>query len=211
MEYFEIFLSRMVMCRKSAELLGYRFALNVNGLVFGVYGQRRGDSTHKSLTIRRLRQEPYDRLRAERRPQRAERARLDHALDASVTRVAARREGFARDLGLVTRLLSWSHLWHYRSRVGLNTVRKWPDKREPFFHAAYRLGHSRKRSDEFPFRIPAIKKIPRLRFVSGGDVLDRAKTGREIGVACRAFAVRMSSLKKCKRAARSRVRTRPQD
>lgn len=30
-EYFEIFLSRMVMCRKSAELLGQRFALNVNG------------------------------------------------------------------------------------------------------------------------------------------------------------------------------------
>ena len=32
MEYFEIFLSRMVMCRQSAELLGYRFTLNVNGL-----------------------------------------------------------------------------------------------------------------------------------------------------------------------------------
>jgi hypothetical protein len=31
MEYFEIFLSRMVMCRNSAELVGYRFALNVNG------------------------------------------------------------------------------------------------------------------------------------------------------------------------------------
>lgn len=31
MEYFEIFLSRMVMCRKSAEVLGYRFALSVNG------------------------------------------------------------------------------------------------------------------------------------------------------------------------------------
>ena len=31
MEYFEIFLSRMVMCRKSAELLGYRFALTING------------------------------------------------------------------------------------------------------------------------------------------------------------------------------------
>ena len=31
MEYFEIFLSRMVMCRNSAELLGYKFALNVNG------------------------------------------------------------------------------------------------------------------------------------------------------------------------------------
>lgn len=32
MEYFEIFLSRMVMCRKSAEMLGYRFTLSVNGL-----------------------------------------------------------------------------------------------------------------------------------------------------------------------------------
>ena len=32
MEYFEIFLSRMVMCRKSADLLGYRFTLNINGL-----------------------------------------------------------------------------------------------------------------------------------------------------------------------------------
>lgn len=31
MEYFEIFLSRMVMCRKSAETLGYRFTLSVNG------------------------------------------------------------------------------------------------------------------------------------------------------------------------------------
>ncbi|AIE85325.1 HD domain-containing protein [Fimbriimonas ginsengisoli] len=31
MEYFEIFLSRMVMCRKSAEVLGYRFALSING------------------------------------------------------------------------------------------------------------------------------------------------------------------------------------
>jgi len=31
MEYFEIFLNRMVMCRKSAALLGYRFALSVNG------------------------------------------------------------------------------------------------------------------------------------------------------------------------------------
>jgi hypothetical protein len=31
MEYFEIFLSRMVMCRKSAQLLGYRFQLTVNG------------------------------------------------------------------------------------------------------------------------------------------------------------------------------------
>lgn len=32
MEYFEIFLSRMVMCRRSAEVLGYRFALSVNGI-----------------------------------------------------------------------------------------------------------------------------------------------------------------------------------
>ncbi len=31
MEYFEIFLSRMVMCRKSAQMLGYRFTINVNG------------------------------------------------------------------------------------------------------------------------------------------------------------------------------------
>jgi metal-dependent HD superfamily phosphatase/phosphodiesterase len=31
MEYFEIFLSRMVMCRRSAELFGYEFKLNVNG------------------------------------------------------------------------------------------------------------------------------------------------------------------------------------
>ena len=31
MEYFEIFLSRMVMCRKAAELLGYQFVLRVNG------------------------------------------------------------------------------------------------------------------------------------------------------------------------------------
>ncbi len=31
MEYFEIFLSRMVMCRRSADLIGYKFALNVNG------------------------------------------------------------------------------------------------------------------------------------------------------------------------------------
>lgn len=31
MEYFEIFLGRMVMCRRSAEMLGYRFALSVNG------------------------------------------------------------------------------------------------------------------------------------------------------------------------------------
>lgn len=31
MEYFEIFLSRMVMCRRSAEVIGYKFALSVNG------------------------------------------------------------------------------------------------------------------------------------------------------------------------------------
>lgn len=31
MEYFEIFLSRMVMCRRSADTFGYRFNLNVNG------------------------------------------------------------------------------------------------------------------------------------------------------------------------------------
>lgn len=31
MEYFEIFLSRMVMCRTAADTLGYRFMLSVNG------------------------------------------------------------------------------------------------------------------------------------------------------------------------------------
>ena len=31
MEYFEIFLTRMVMCRRAADMLGYRFALSVNG------------------------------------------------------------------------------------------------------------------------------------------------------------------------------------
>ena len=31
MQYFEIFLNRMVMCRASATVLGYRFALSVNG------------------------------------------------------------------------------------------------------------------------------------------------------------------------------------
>jgi metal-dependent HD superfamily phosphatase/phosphodiesterase len=31
MEYFEIFLDRMVMCRRSAEVLGYKFRLSVNG------------------------------------------------------------------------------------------------------------------------------------------------------------------------------------
>lgn len=35
MEYFEIFLSRMVMCRRSAELFGYTFALEVNGTKLG--------------------------------------------------------------------------------------------------------------------------------------------------------------------------------
>ncbi len=32
MEYFEIFLSRMVMCRRAATLFGYKFSLNVNGI-----------------------------------------------------------------------------------------------------------------------------------------------------------------------------------
>lgn len=31
MEYFEIFLSRMVMCRRAADTFGYRFMLSVNG------------------------------------------------------------------------------------------------------------------------------------------------------------------------------------
>ncbi len=31
MEYFEIFLSRMVMCRKAAQFFGYRFTLEANG------------------------------------------------------------------------------------------------------------------------------------------------------------------------------------
>ncbi len=31
MEYFEIFLNRMIMCRQSAELFGYEFKLSVNG------------------------------------------------------------------------------------------------------------------------------------------------------------------------------------
>ena len=35
MEYFEIFLIRMVMCRRSAEVLGYEFRLEVNGTVLG--------------------------------------------------------------------------------------------------------------------------------------------------------------------------------
>jgi metal-dependent HD superfamily phosphatase/phosphodiesterase len=32
MEYFEIFLSRMVMCRRAADTIGYRFILTVNGV-----------------------------------------------------------------------------------------------------------------------------------------------------------------------------------
>lgn len=32
MEYFEIFLSRMIMCRKAAALMGYRFSLEINGV-----------------------------------------------------------------------------------------------------------------------------------------------------------------------------------
>lgn len=32
MEYFEIFLSRMVMCRKASALFGYRFSLETNGI-----------------------------------------------------------------------------------------------------------------------------------------------------------------------------------
>lgn len=35
MEYFEIFLSRMVMCRRAASLLGYEFRLQVNGTALG--------------------------------------------------------------------------------------------------------------------------------------------------------------------------------
>lgn len=31
MEYFEIFLSRMVMCRRAADMLGFKFVLSVNG------------------------------------------------------------------------------------------------------------------------------------------------------------------------------------
>jgi hypothetical protein len=31
MEYFEIFILRMVMCRKSAEMLGCHFRLSING------------------------------------------------------------------------------------------------------------------------------------------------------------------------------------
>ena len=30
-EYFEIFLSRMILCRKAAEKLGCRFGLHING------------------------------------------------------------------------------------------------------------------------------------------------------------------------------------
>lgn len=32
MEYFEIFLTRMVMCRKASALFGYTFSLNINGV-----------------------------------------------------------------------------------------------------------------------------------------------------------------------------------
>jgi len=32
MEYFEIFLSRMIMCRRAADTIGYRFVLTVNGV-----------------------------------------------------------------------------------------------------------------------------------------------------------------------------------
>lgn len=35
MEYFEIFLSRMVMCRRAADTLGYQFILSVNGTALG--------------------------------------------------------------------------------------------------------------------------------------------------------------------------------
>ncbi len=35
MEYFEIFLTRMIMCRKSADTIGYSFQLSVNGLNLG--------------------------------------------------------------------------------------------------------------------------------------------------------------------------------
>jgi uncharacterized protein len=35
MEYFEIFLSRMVMCRRAADTLGYQFLLKVNGTTLG--------------------------------------------------------------------------------------------------------------------------------------------------------------------------------
>ncbi len=31
MEYFEIFLSRMVMCRRAADTFGYKFTLSING------------------------------------------------------------------------------------------------------------------------------------------------------------------------------------
>lgn len=35
MEYFEIFLSRMVMCRKACDTFGYQFVLSVNGTILG--------------------------------------------------------------------------------------------------------------------------------------------------------------------------------
>ena len=33
MDYFEIFLGRMILCRKAAEKLGLRFRLSVNGQI----------------------------------------------------------------------------------------------------------------------------------------------------------------------------------
>ena len=33
MDYFEIFLNRMILCRKAAERLGLRFRLSVNGQI----------------------------------------------------------------------------------------------------------------------------------------------------------------------------------
>ena len=35
MEYFEIFLTRMVMCRRAADTVGYQFMLQVNGTALG--------------------------------------------------------------------------------------------------------------------------------------------------------------------------------
>lgn len=35
MEYFEIFLSRMIMCRRAADTVGYQFVLSVNGTALG--------------------------------------------------------------------------------------------------------------------------------------------------------------------------------
>lgn len=33
MEYFEIFIDRMILCRKAADFLGYKFKLNINGSI----------------------------------------------------------------------------------------------------------------------------------------------------------------------------------